>query len=113
MIASPYPTLNPLRLSTPSPTRASATAAQVIGPILWRSSKAANSGVQTTYSPVMNPETLAGGVREAGGLQDLRQPVEHAEDDSGAQRFCGESLPSARGATISTATLATANRSAR
>ena len=64
-----------------------------------RSSTAAKSGVATTYMPVMKPDTLAGGVGESGGLQDLRDAVQAAEDDArggATRRTAGRS---ARGAT--------------
>ena len=60
MIASPYPRLSPLSVSTASPAVASATAAHVIGVIRVRRIAAAKTGVRTTYMPVMKPLTLAG-----------------------------------------------------
>ena len=60
MISSPKPTLRPRSARTPRPTVASATATQVTGGIFVRRIAAASSGVQTTYSPVTKPLTLAG-----------------------------------------------------
>ena len=58
-VAQILQTANPCRVSTASPAVARATAPQVIRVMReWRIS-AANSGVATTYIPVMKPDTLA------------------------------------------------------
>ena len=83
--------LSPLSDSTARPPIASATAPQVTGVIRLCSSRAANSGVATTYMPGDEAGHAGRGVREAGGLQDLRDAVQQRRAPPRAAATPGDS----------------------
>jgi hypothetical protein len=81
-------------------------------PICVPSRSAASSGVITTYSPVMNPDTLAGVWASPVVCRICATPYS-PPSTSAYRRASGDSRWIARGATSSIATDAIANRTAR
>ena len=110
--ASPYPTEKPCRVSTARPAAAMSTAIQVSPVIRLPSSTAANSGVATTYIPVMKPDTLAGVWARPAVCRICATPYS-APSTTAWRRAADERRATARGATASSSAPAIENRTAR
>ena len=105
VIASPYPTESPSRVRTPRPTVASSDG----GPGDRRDPGAQDHGGEQRRRDDVHAGDEAGDagrrVRQAGRLQDLRDPVEQPEHDRVPPRLRREPAraPAVRPATITTA----------